>query len=71
MKIQIESDPGKIDIEWGKHLFHRDREGRETFYEWEHLEGNEEALSPVFSEAEKILKRVEDFLPRKPLSALR
>lgn len=72
MKIQIESDEGvKIDIDWGKYLFHRDREGQETFYEWEHLTGNEAELKPIFAHAEKMIKQIQDFLPRKPLSALR
>lgn len=72
MKIQIESDDGqKLDVDWGTYLFYRDPEGRETFYEWEHLTGNEAELEPVFSDADRIMKQIVSFLPRKPLSALR
>jgi len=72
MKIQIESDGReKIDIAWGQYLFYRDPDGKDSYYEWEHLTGNEGDLEPVFANAEKILKQVRDFLPGKPLSGLR
>jgi len=71
-KIEIETEDGKtLRTSRGEYLFFRTADGKETYYEWEHLAGRGDELAAVFESAGRIVGMVEDFLPEEPYPPLR
>ena len=50
MQFQSQDETGYLEIETGRSLFFRDREGRERYFEWEELDGEVQDFLSKFVE---------------------
>ena len=71
-KIIIESDDGRrLDMSKESYISFRNSDGKETYWEWEHLEGNTDKYEQIFTAARAMLDRIPDLLPDIPMTGYR
>ncbi|MGA6925522.1 MAG: hypothetical protein WBY88_07565 [Desulfosarcina sp.] len=71
-KIEIQSDDGReLKISRDNFVYFKAADGRDTFWEWEHIRAKSEAFDPLFDQASKLIDEAEAHLPDWPMSGLR
>lgn len=71
-KIEIQTDDGRT-LKLSKDLFiyYQDADGKDTYWEWEHIRGRAAQFDPIFAQARALVDKTEERLPDLPTSGLR
>jgi hypothetical protein len=71
-KIEIQADDGReLKVSRDNFIYYRDAEGRDSYWEWEHIRGKAKQFDPIFEEAKMLIEKVESRLPDLPMTGLR
>ena len=65
-KITIETQAGvEFEISPGNHVFYKESNGRETYWDWQELHGIQEKIGELYDESIRTLDRIKSIVPAK------
>lgn len=71
-KIEIKADDGReLKMSKGSFIYFKAADGKDTYWEWEHIRGREEEFGPVFEKARALVDKAQKLLPDLPMTGLR
>lgn len=71
-KIEIKDENGReLKMAKDNYIYYRGADGKDSFWEWEHIVLKEAAFDPLFAQARKLIDEAEKQLPDWPMSGLR
>lgn len=72
IKIEIQRADGReLKVSRENFIYFKGADGRDTFWEWEHIGGKGEVFDPLFEKAARLLDEAEANLPDWPMSGRR
>lgn len=70
--IQIQDDAGRqLKMAKNNYIYYKGADGKDTFWEWEHIAAKAEAFDPIFAQAKTLIDKAEESLPNLAMSGLR
>lgn len=71
-KIEIQADDGReLKMSKDNFIYFRGADGKDTYWEWEHIAGKAAAFDPIFKQAKALIDKAEEHLPDLPMTGLR
>jgi hypothetical protein len=67
-KIEIYADDGReLKMSRGSFIYYKDADGKDTYWEWEHIAGIAEKFDAIFEEASVLVNKTAERLPNLPM----
>ena len=71
-KIEIKDEAGReLKTAKDNYIYYKGTDGKDTFWEWEHIKQRGKAFDPLFTQARTLIDAAEKNLPDWPMSGLR
>ncbi len=65
-KISIATDNGlELEISPGSHVFYKNDDGSETYWDWQEIEGQHEKLEKIYDQSLQSLENIKSIVPEK------
>ena len=70
--IEIQDEAGRtLKMSRDNFIYYKGADGKDSFWEWEHLAAKSESFDPIFAQAKELIDKAEKRLPNLPMSGLR
>jgi hypothetical protein len=71
-RVEIQTDDGReLKISKNSFVYYRGADGKNTYWEWEHIAGKAQEFDPLFDQARSLIDKAEEHLPDLPMTGLR
>ena len=65
-KITIETQAGvEFEVSPGSHVFYKEENGRETYWDWQELHGKQDEVGKLYDESIRMLEKIKSIVPAK------